>query len=329
MLSDTIIVQSAVSAFNNAALWAPAFLWWALLALPMFVVTYMCSETIMARLGWTRENILERMTMWTTGLIFAWVVLFGGNYSVLRDGLSVLPMMTAAIVFLTSLFVTSHLRRGVLVRHFGWRNILTGVVVVAAVGMSDMHAWWGPLLQIGAMMMGCLLGWFARGAMRPIAGMLLIMTMVVVAMLMQPEFFRFGQLGNLTIFHLMAMLLFGILGAATIVLFNVVPRGAIRRTVYIKLKWLLRVVCALGGALFLLTEAVPVFLGALGALVLLFALSVWHSDKADVMLGHKVLAAVMVMFGIITVMPVISAMGILYWQSVKVSDFWPEIRRLL
>ena len=329
MLSDTIIVQSAVSAFNNAALWAPAFLWWALLALPMFVVTYMCSETIMARLGWTRENILERMTMWTTGLIFAWVVLFGGNYSVLRDGLSVLPMMTAAIVFLTSLFVTSHLRRGVLVRHFGWRNILMGVVVVAAVGMSDMHAWWGPLLQIGAMMMGCLLGWFARGAMRPIAGMLLIMTMVVVAMLMQPEFFRFGQLGNLTIFHLMAMLLFGILGAATIVLFNVVPRGAIKRTVYIKLKWLLRVVCALGGALFLLTEAVPVFLGALGALVLLFALSVWHSDKADVMLGHKVLAAVMVVFGIITVMPVISAMGILYWQSVKVSDFWPEIRRLL
>ncbi|MBP3397902.1 MAG: hypothetical protein J6K82_03145 [Alphaproteobacteria bacterium] len=329
MLSDTIIVQSAVSAFNNAALWAPAFLWWALLALPMFVVTYMCSETIMARLGWTRENILERMTMWTTGLIFAWVVLFGGNYSVLRDGLSVLPMMTAAIVFLTSLFVTSHLRRGVLVRHFGWRNILMGGVVVAAVGMSDMHAWWGPLLQIGAMMTGCLLGWFARGAMRPIAGMLLIMTMVVVAMLMQPEFFRFGQLGNLTIFHLMAMLLFGILGAATIVLFNVAPRGAIKRTVYIKLKWLLRVVCALGGALFLLTEAVPVFLGALGALVLLFALSVGHSDKVDVMLGHKVLAAVMVMFGIITVMPVISAMGILYWQNVKVSDFWPEIRRLL
>src|SRR5574344_1113072 len=34
MFDDAIIVQSAVSAFNNAALYAPAFLWWAVLSIP-------------------------------------------------------------------------------------------------------------------------------------------------------------------------------------------------------------------------------------------------------------------------------------------------------
>ena len=44
MLNDIIIVESAVSAFNNAALWMPAFLWWSLLALPLFVVIFLCAD---------------------------------------------------------------------------------------------------------------------------------------------------------------------------------------------------------------------------------------------------------------------------------------------
>ena len=110
MLNDIIIVESAISAFNNAALWMPAFLWWSILALPLFVVVYWCRDAIMTRIGWTRNNILECVSMWTAGLTLVWIVLFGGNYGILRDNLSVLPMMTAVIVFLTSLFVSSHLQ---------------------------------------------------------------------------------------------------------------------------------------------------------------------------------------------------------------------------
>ena len=328
MLNDVFVVQSAASAFNNMALFSPAFLWSALLSLPLFFMVWMCGNLFMAKIGWDKQNLIANSSVWVAGLTFVWVVLFSGSYNVLRDSLSVLPLMIALIIFLTSLFVSSHLRDKKLEK-FGWRQFFILFAVLIFVGMCDTRTWWGALLQIGALLVGVGLGRFARTGMRVVGGSVLIVLTVTTAILMQPEFFRFGQLGNLTIFHLVAILLFGILGAATVVLFNVVPRGAIKRTVYIKLKWLLRVVCALGGALFLLTEAVPVFLGALGALVLLFTMSIWHSDKADVMLGHKVLAAAMVIFGIITVMPVISAMGILYWKNVKGVDFWSEIRRLL
>jgi hypothetical protein len=40
MFDDAIIVQSAISAFNNAALVAPAFLWSALLTLPLYFLIW-------------------------------------------------------------------------------------------------------------------------------------------------------------------------------------------------------------------------------------------------------------------------------------------------
>ncbi|MBP3340104.1 MAG: hypothetical protein J6L47_00355 [Alphaproteobacteria bacterium] len=183
MLNDAVVVQSAVSAFNNAALWAPAFLWWAVLALPLFVVVWWCGGTIMQRVGWTDDNILGRVSIWTAGLTLVWLVLMGGNYGVLRDSLSVLPMMIAAIVFLTSLFVSSHMRTRPLPRMNWWRWIvLLGVLVI--VGLSDLHAWWGPLLQIGAIALGAVLGRVAKAEMRPISGTLLIALTTTVAILM-------------------------------------------------------------------------------------------------------------------------------------------------
>ena len=328
MLNDFIIVESAISAFNNAALWMPAFLWWAILALPLFVVIYWCSDTIMARIGWTRENIVKRATPWVAGLTCAWVVMFGGNYAVLRDSLSVLPMMTATILFLTSLFVSSHLRHHALPRMNWWRWALL-ILLIVAVGLSDTHAWWGPLLQIGAIVLGVLLGRIAHGAMRPFGGTIMIIMMTAIAVLMQPEFFRFGQLGNLTAVHLLAMLALGVTCMMTIAIQNINPRNKIRHGVYIKLKWLMRVICALGMALFILTEAVHVFIGTMVALFLSVALSVWHADTVNAVLGDKMFALALMVFGAITVMPVITAIGILYWTHTDNVKIWAESKRLL
>lgn len=327
MLNDFIIVESAISAFNNAALWTPAFLWWTILALPLFVVIYWCADTVMTRIGWTRENILNRATPWVAGLTCAWVAMFGGNYTVLRDSLSVLPMMTATILFLTSLFVSSHLRGRALPR-MNWWWVLAAMVIIA-VGLSDTHAWWGPILQIGALILGVLLGRVAHGAMRPFGGLVLIMMMVAIAILMQPEFFRFGQLGNLTAVHLLAILALGCACMMTIAVQNINPRNKIRHGVYIKLKWLMRVVCALGIALFILTEAVPVFIGTMVAVFLSFALSVWHANKVNAVLGDKMFAIALMTFGAITVMPVITAIGILYWTNTDNVKIWAETKLLL
>lgn len=328
MLEDITVVQSAISAFNNAALWAPAFLWWAILMLPLFVVAFWCADAIVTRLGWTKDMVLERATMWTAGLTLLWVVLFGGNYSVLRDALSVLPMMVATIVFLTSLFCSSHLRT-VPLSIRGWRLWALFGIATLIIGLSNMYSWWGAIVQVVAFVAGIVLGRFARADMRTIAGSVLIILTVAVAVLMQPEFFRFGQLGNLTVAHLIAMLVLGGLAAISVALFNVRPMGKLRNVVYIKLKWLMRVVCLLAMALFLLTEAVPVFLAAVCAIFLSVALSVWHMGALDVRMGYSVFACLLMQYGVIMTMPVVTVLGILLWHNYRVDGFGRKIRGLL
>lgn len=329
MFNDVVIVQSAVSAFNNAALGAPAFFWWMLLSLPLLAMVWVCAPMIINKLGLDTNNMHARGGIVLSIMTFLWVVLFGGNYGVLRDSVSVLPFMTATIVFLTSLFVGSHMRDLNPFNISRMARVGLVAVLIIALGVSDMHAWWGPLLQIGA----CGLGWFmgraARGAMRPVAGMILIMMMVTIAMLMQPEFFRFGQLGNLTPVHMLFILMIGVCGMATIALNNINARGRIRRGIYMKLKWLMRVISVLMAALFVLTESVPLFVGLCVATFIMFALSIYHASSVPNDLMDKVLAITIILFGAITVMPVVSAIGIVYWAMLPNGRSMAEIRTLL
>ena len=96
-----------------------------------------------------------------------------------------------------------------------------------------------------------------------------------------------------------------------------------------RIKWLLRVVCALGAALFILTEAVPVFIGVLFAFLLMFAMSVWHADKINPALLDKTFAGMLMAFGAVTVMPAVVGLGIVYWVNTPRVEFWREFRALL
>ena len=91
----------------------------------------------------------------------------------------------------------------------------------------------------------------------------------------------------------------------------------------------MRVVCALGIALFILTEAVPGFIGTMVAVFLSFALSVWHANKVNAVLGDKMFAVALMIFGAITVMPVITAIGVLYWANTDTVKIWAETKLLL
>lgn len=335
MFDETIVVQSAISAFNNAALAAPAFLWWAILAVPLFALVYFCGNAFLERIGWTGRALPARISLATVVLTLAWIILFGGNYGVLRDNTSVLPFMTAVIAFVASLFIGSHSRN---VKLPTWRGAprkqklaIAGTValLLVAVGLSDMHAWWGPLLQIGAVVSGLLIGRAAKCEMRTVAGTLLIIMATTTAMLMQPEYFRFGQLGALSAFHLLFLVLVGVAAAAAAALGNVNARGRIHRSAYVKLKWMLRFIAALCVALFVLTESVPVYLGMLGVFFVMFAMSIWHAEKLPDALAARMFAVVLGLFGIITTMPVITAMGILYWINLPHENFWHQSKFLL
>lgn len=335
MFDETIVVQSAVSAFNNAALYGPAFLWYALLALPLFALVYFYGKAFVARIGWTQQNITRRACLWTVILTLAWIILFGGNYGVLRDAQSVLPFVVAVISFLASLFIGSHTRD---IKLPAWRTasrrrklgiVGTGLLLAGAIGLSDTHAWWGPVLQIGAVLGGLIAGRAAKCEMRTIAGTLLIVFTATIAILMQPEFFRFGQLGALTVFHLIGLICMGAAVAATAACANIPSRGRIHRSAYVKLKWMARFITMLAIALFMLTESVPIFLGMTAMFFVMFALSIWHADKMPSDLAERMLAIALGVFGIITTMPVITALGIVCWTAMPRCKFWAQAKFLL
>lgn len=329
MLDDVVIVQSAISAFNNAALWAPAFLWWAVLALPLFAVIYLCADSISGCVGWNRQNIVEKSAPWIVGLLVFWVVLLGGNYSVLRDGATVLPFVNATILFLGSAFLSGKVRFGAL-PHIGLIGKIAIVLfVLVMVVLSDVHIWWGPLLQLGAMVIGWLIGRLVGARFGNVSFVCVLMIMAVSAVLMQPEFFRFGQLGNLTVIHLFAVLVFAMFCVAALVVTNVRARHKIKSTVYVKLKWLLRTFVVLTGAFFILTEALPVFFAVLGFLCLLFIVSVKHLRSVSPAFGRQLFALGVFLFGVIMVMPAVCAVGILIWDKCYALDFWRDFKALL
>ena len=99
MFDSSVIVQSAISAFNNSALVAPAFLWWGVLALPLFVLVYLCAGVLINRIGWNSGNFVGRASLTTVIMGLEWVVVFGGNYGDLRDRISGLQVAIARLVF--------------------------------------------------------------------------------------------------------------------------------------------------------------------------------------------------------------------------------------
>ena len=326
MFDDAIIVQSAISAFNNAALVAPAFLWSALLTLPLYFLIWAFGGKIAEYLRWSRGNITMRAALWTVITTVGWIVLFGGNYGVLRDDTSTLPFMIAAIIFVSSIFVGSYTRD---IKYLRRENAVYIALAILALGVSDMHAWWGPFLQIGAAICGFVIGRRAHVEMPPVPGVILISGATVTAMLMQPEYFRFGQLGNLTWLHLLVVMTFGAVAAATVALRNIKSLNRIHDSAYVKIKWMIRFVVALGIALFIMTESVPVFIGTCAMAMGLFWLKVVHAKTVPEHLADRLLMLGIFWFGLITVMPVVSCLAILGWISIPSGDFKQEIRALL
>ena len=121
----------------------------------------------------------------------------------------------------------------------------------------------------------------------------------------------------------------GIPLVASIVLRNVNPQNKIYHSAYVKLKWLMRCLVALAGVLFVMTESVPVFIGTCGLAAGLAWLKVIHAKSVPEHLSARLLMLGIFSFGLITVMPVISCMAILGWQSIPSGDFLHEVRALL
>lgn len=175
-------------------------------------------------------------------------------------------------------------------------------------------------MQIAAFGGGFILGRVVPRADAPVSVCSGVVLAVTTLVLMQPEFFRFGQLGALSIIHMLSLLVVGAAFAAVVALSVVNPRGRIHHSAYVKLKWMMRFVVMLAIVLFILTESVPVFLGSVAALFVMFAMSVWHAEKVSNNLWVRFYAVMLGAFGLITTLPVISALGVMLWCSADSKD---------
>lgn len=335
MFEETLVVQSAISAFNNSALVAPTFFWIGLLATPLMAMAYFCGADFLRRIGWQQADIVRNSVIFTVILVLLWLISFGGNYSVLRDSGSLLPFCVAAVVAACSVMlgVMSRGRSMPKLRGMLWRKrivLFAGVAVVTfLVGFSGLHTWWGILTQVIAFWGGIALGRYWRRADAPMPICLGVIIAMSALMLMQPEFFRFGQLGTLTLVHMGALLIVGASASAVFVLRNVRASGRIHHSAYVKLKWMMRFVTLLAIALFILTESVPVFIGTIAAATILFAMSVWHAETVPDSLAQRILAIALGGFGVITTLPVISALGVMVWVTAPKGNLGRDAKFLL
>lgn len=316
MFDDFFIASTAVSSFNNAALINPFFLTVGLLTLPLFFMTYLYGHDFATRFGWTNQNAEFKTGFWSAIILCLWVMLFGGNYAVIRGGISLLPMLLAIVLFFSMLVVSSNVVRLKYIekihnKKIGW--FVFGALLCCVV-LSGMMPWWGILLQISAIMCGTIVGCRLKTNNSWVALTTFIFGMMAMLVLMQPEYFRFGQLGHLTIFHLLGVVCAGFFAVTTIATKYVKARGKIRQSAYVKLKWLFRIISLLALVLFASTESVPVFLGLLLAVLLLEALNIYHSKKISGNMYKQSWAALIISLGILIVCPVLSAVGIIYWS---------------
>ena len=195
--------------------------------------------------------------------------------------------------------------------------------------MTDTHTWWGSIVQIIAFVGGAYVGRRMKKNISFIPFISSFLFLFVTMILMQPEFFRFGQLGNLTLLHLAGVLCVGLPIVGLIVLRSTKPSGKIYQSAFIKLKWMMRCLVVLAGCLFVMTESVPVFLGLCMLVGGLCWLKVIHAKQMPQYLADKLLMISIFAFGLVTIMPVISCLAILGWASMPQGNLVRELRDLL
>jgi len=327
MFDNMLVVSTAVSSFNNAALFGPFFMVVGLLSLPLFFMVYIYGNDFVSRFGWNRNNFDNQISFWSSLSLLLWLLLFGGNYAVIRDGISLLPLFLSVILFVLMIVVTQksvQLHYIDKLRDKRWVLFML-FVLIAMVFFAGDNNYFNLLLQISAIVCGFAVGRNIKRNIQLMPWPVVVMGILMVLVLMQPEFFRFGQLGNLTPIHWFAIICAGVSAITAVTTKYVRPSGKIHQSAYIKIKWFLRILSLLAFILFVSTESVPVFIGMVLSIGLLEALSIYHSKDVYEDMSKQSLSALFMIVGITIICPILTAIGVLYMaaqpKKIQMADF--------
>ena len=331
MFNDTSIVTTAISSFNNAALYGPYFLVVALFSVPLFLMVFLYGRDFVARFGLNNAEFESKVGFWSVVSLVLWLLLIGGNYAVIRDSISLLPVLIAILLFGSTVFVTNKLKKlNYLKKIYNKKSRwFVFFLLLILAGFSAMPNWWGILLQLSAILCGMIVGDRLHKNISDVLASLVILGTTTVLLLMQPEYFRFGQLGNLTFVHILALLLTGFFCVTAFAVKYTNARGKIYQSAYVKLKWLFRIMSMLALILFVLTESVPVFVGLMAVCMLSEMMTIYHSKGVPERVFKQSWALLMICFGIIIICPFISMLGIIYLMDAAPKIDYKDFIKLL
>lgn len=313
MFNELSVVSTAISSFNNAALFSPYFFVFALLSLPLFYIVYLYSQDILVRLKWNND-IKHKTSFWSVAFLVCWLLMFGGNYAVIRDGISLLPVAIAFVLFVSVVYI---IQQAIKFNYLGFLKdkkakwLTVGILLILTV-FSAKPDLYGILLQLSAVVCGVIVGSRLHKNISDISLSTAIFGTMTALVLMQPEYFRFGQLGNLTFVHLLSLLITGFFAITALTVKYTNARSKIHESAYVKLKWLCRILGVLALVLFGLTESVPVFVALLSIVAVSEMLTIYHSKSKSDIISKQSWALLLMCFGALIICPVISCLGILY-----------------
>ena len=104
MFNEFSVLSTAISSFNNSALVAPFFFLAGILSLPLLFMVYLYGRDFVSRIGWREQNLESQIGFAVSGILLLWILLFGGNYMVIRDGISLLPVVLSVVLFFLTIF---------------------------------------------------------------------------------------------------------------------------------------------------------------------------------------------------------------------------------
>ena len=331
MFNDMSIVTTAVSSFNNAALYSPYFIVVGLFSLPLFLMTWFYGRDFIGRFGFTNHDFESKIGFWSVACLMFWLLIFGGNYAVIRDSISLLPLMIGCVLFASTVFIVNRAKQYNYVKKIHDKRLrwFIFLLVLILAGFSAMPTWWGILLQLSAILCGMIVGDRLHKNLSDMVMPVVIFGFMTVLLLMQPEYFRFGQLGNLTLIHIAALLLCGFFCVTALVSKYIPTKSKIYNSAYIKLKWLFRILSLLALVLFVLTESVPVFVGLMLTTFVSESLTIYHSKNIPGYIFGQSWAFILICFGIMIICPIITMMGIFYLMNLPGKINFKDFKDLL
>ncbi|MCQ2562354.1 MAG: hypothetical protein MJ158_01935 [Alphaproteobacteria bacterium] len=324
MFENISIVETAISSFNNAALLNPMFLFMGLINIPLLLLVYRYGNDFVSQYGWTKQNINTKIS--SCFCISVFVLLLMGNFGVLRDNLSILPVMVATIYFITITIITMNLWSWICnTLNKKYRYMLFGICLLLLI-FTGIQTWCGMLLQASALISGIIVGRQLSGKkVNTECVVFVIMLLYCFGIVMQPEFFRFGQRGSLTVLHILSLLLFGFILITYFVSKYIKKLTATRELIYLRLRWINRILLGISVLLFILTESILIYLFFLIFMFMTEFISKRYLSVTNIDYVKHLYAYGIILFGIITMCPLISALGCLILpKSVKI-----DLKKLL